>query len=89
LRERLLGGCAVAEGGLPINGKDVPGLNEFRIRELAAWYLNRVEAERQARGTIRRPELDEALRKVLAEEEVFPEFIGAEFERVMGAVFAN
>jgi hypothetical protein len=40
-------------------------------------------------GTIRQAELDEALRKVLANERVLPEFIAAEVERSMGAVFAS
>jgi hypothetical protein len=83
----LLGGCAVAGGGLPSNGGD--GLSDHRIRQLAAWYLDRAETERQRTGTIRNDELDGALRAVLAEEGVFPEFIGLEFERVMGAVFGS
>jgi putative DNA primase/helicase len=85
----LLGGCTLAEGGHSSNGEDAPGLSEFRIRQLAGWYRDRAEAERQGTGTIRQPELDETLRKVLAEEGVFPEFIGVEFERVMGAVFST
>jgi putative DNA primase/helicase len=79
----LLGGCAVAGGDLPSE------LSDYRIRELAAWYVNRGEAERQETGTIRQAELDEALRKVLTNEGVFQEFIEVEFERVMGAVFAS
>jgi hypothetical protein len=74
---------------LPSNDGDRPGLSDHRIQQLAAWYLERAEAERQGTGTIRQTELDEALRKVLANEGVFPEFIAVEFERVMGAVFAG
>jgi hypothetical protein len=85
----LLCGCAVAGGGAPSNGGDEPGLSDYRIRQLAGWYLECAEAERQATGTIRQPELDEALQLALAEEGVFPEFIAVEFERVMRAVFGS
>jgi hypothetical protein len=85
----LLGGCAVAEGGLSITGGDSPGLSNYRIRQLAEWYRDRAEIERQQTGTIRQTELDEALRIVLSEEGVLAEFIGVEFERVMGAVFGG
>jgi putative DNA primase/helicase len=85
----LLGGCAVAGGCFPANGRDKPGLSDFRIRQLAAWYVDRSEAERQETGTIRNKELDDALRAALAREGVFPEFIGVEFDRVIAAVFGN
>jgi len=85
----LLGGCAVAGGGLVTNGRDKPGLSDYRIRQLAGWYLDRAESERQETGTIRQTELDDALRMVLSKEGVLPEFIGVEFERVMGAVFGG
>ena len=75
--------------GLPSNGGDRPGLSDHRIRQLAAWYLDRAETERQRTGTIRQVELDEALRMVLAQEGVFPEFAEVEFERVMRAVFGS
>jgi hypothetical protein len=87
--DAVLGGCAVAGGGLPPKGGDKPGVSDYRIRELAAWYVDRGEAERQETGPIRQDELDEALRKALANEAVFPEFIAVEFERVMSAVFAG
>jgi putative DNA primase/helicase len=83
----LLCGCAVARGGIPPNGGDEPGLSDYRIRQLAGWYLDRGDAERRETGTIRQTELDEALRMVLVEDGVFPEFIGVEIERVMRAVF--
>jgi putative DNA primase/helicase len=85
----LLGECAVAEGGLVTNRRDEPGLSDYRIRQLAGWYLDRAEAERQKTGTIRQTELDDALRMVLSTEGVPPEFIRVEFERVMGAVFGG
>jgi Protein of unknown function (DUF3631) len=85
----VLGGCAVARGGIPPNGGDEGGLGDYRIRQLAGWYLDRAEAERQRTGAIQQTELDETLRTLLADEGVFPEFIGVEFERVMRAVFGS
>jgi Protein of unknown function (DUF3631) len=85
----FLGGCAVARGSIPPNGGDEPGLSDYRIRQLAGWYLDRAEAERQETGTIRQTELDDALRMVLAEDGVFPEFITVEFGRVMRAAFGS
>jgi hypothetical protein len=85
----LLGGCAVARGGIPPNGGDEAGLSDYRIRQLAGWYLDRADAERREAGTLRQTELDEALRKLLAEDGVFEEFITVEFERVMRAVFES
>ena len=84
-----LGGCAVAGGGLPPNGGDEAGLGDYRVRQLAAWYLDRADAERRETGVIRQTELDEALRKLLAENGVLPEFIAVEFEHVMRAVFGS
>jgi hypothetical protein len=85
----LLGGCAVARGAIPPNGVDEPGLSDYRVGQLAGWYLDRADAERQRTGTVRQTELDEALRMVLAEDGVFPEFIAVEFERVLRAVFGS
>ena len=85
----LLGGCAVARGGIPANGRDETGLSNHRVRQLAGWYLDRAEAERRETGTLRQVELDQALRTLLAEEGVFPEFIAVEFERVMCSVFGS
>ena len=84
-----LGGCAVARGGIPPNGGDEAGLSDYRVRQLAGWYLDRADAERRETGTLRQTELDAALRKLLADDGVFPEFIAVEFERIMCAVFAS
>ena len=69
-----------------------PGLSQGRIRELAHWYLDQAVAQREAnRGTsgdVNSAELDSGLRAVLREE-VLPEFVEVEFERVMQAVFAG
>jgi hypothetical protein len=63
-----------------------PGLSPYEIRDLATWYAE--EANRQRVGSvIDQPALDRDLRRMLAERGVFPEFIAAEFERVMQAVF--
>ena len=77
------------EGVFRPTGGDEAGLSDYRVRQLAGWYLDRADAERRETGTIRQTELDEALRTLLAEEGVFPEFIAVEFERVMRAVFAS
>jgi Protein of unknown function (DUF3631) len=87
--DSLLGGCAVASGGTPSNGGVESGLSDYRIRQHADWYLERGEAERQNTGDIRQTELDAALRTVLAEDGVLPEFIHVEFERVMCVVFGS
>jgi hypothetical protein len=60
------------------------GLSQGRIRELARWYLDRAEAQRQETGDVSSAELDAGLRQVLAER-IFPEFVETEFERVMQA----
>ncbi|MBR0861204.1 DUF3631 domain-containing protein [Bradyrhizobium sp. YCK136] len=85
----LPGGCAVAGGGAPSDGRVQPGLSDYRIRQHVDWYRERREAERQTTGDIRQTELDAALRRVLAEDGVLPEFIAVEFERVMAAVFGS
>jgi hypothetical protein len=60
-------------------------LSPSTIRDLAIWYAE--EADRRRVGTlIDQPALDRDLRQRLAERGVFPEFIAAEFERVMQAV---
>jgi hypothetical protein len=41
-----------------------------------------------ATGTVQQSALDAELRGILANHGVFPEFIGTEFERVMGLVYA-
>jgi hypothetical protein len=67
-----------------------PGLSPGRIRELAAWYLDRATAQHEANeaGDISSAELDADLRLILREE-VFPEFVEIEFARVMKAVFSE
>ena len=72
------------------NGSAEPGLSPGRIRELAAWYLDRATAQHEANeaGDISSAELDADLRLILREE-VFPEFVEIEFERVMKAVFSE
>ena len=71
----------------PGNGGE-PGLNSWRVRHLADEYKERTCTQYQESGSAdvdHRP-LDAWLRARLAEE-VFPEFIEAEFERVMAEVF--
>jgi putative DNA primase/helicase len=85
-----LGPDQIDEHGAPVaNGGNEPGLSQGRIRELAHWYLDRatVQNEESETGDVSSAELDAALREVLREE-VFPEFVEVEFERVMKAVFA-
>jgi hypothetical protein len=82
----LLGRCAVAGGEVRSNGRDEPGLSDYRIRQFAR-NLKRAESDRQRTGTIRNKELDDSLRAALAQEGVFPEFVGVEVDRVMAAVF--
>jgi putative DNA primase/helicase len=74
------------EHGVPVTE---PGLSHGRIRELAAWYLDKAVAQHETSetGDVSAAELDAGLRAVLAEE-VFPEYIEIEFERVMKVVFA-
>ncbi|WP_354172304.1 MULTISPECIES: DUF3631 domain-containing protein [unclassified Bradyrhizobium] len=64
------------------------GLSVHFIRELAEWYLGKVEEERLATGTLRQAALDAELRAILSDHGVFPEFIEIESERVMQVVCA-
>jgi hypothetical protein len=64
------------------------GLSPYRIGQLADWYLEKFEEERQATGTVQQAVLDAALRAVLADYGVLPEFIDIEFERVVVVVHA-
>jgi Protein of unknown function (DUF3631) len=73
-------------GQQPFNG-GAPGLSEHRIRDLAEQYQERAYANAQENGgDTRTAELDAGLRQVLAEE-VLPESVEVEFERVMAEVF--
>ena len=88
----VLGGCAVAEGdsgkqsaSSPFNGGE-PGLSRRRVDELAAWYQDRAYGQYQQHGDVSSADLDAGLRMVLAEE-VLPEFIETEFQRIMAVVF--
>jgi hypothetical protein len=64
------------------------GLSEGRIRELGQWCLDRAEAQWRANGgEIDQVEIEEGLRIILREE-VFPEFVETEFQKVMQRVFA-
>jgi hypothetical protein len=68
-------------------GEPDRGLSFRRIRELADWYQERAYANAQeSEGDTRTAELDSGLRQVLAEQ-VHPEFVEAEFVRVMQVVF--
>jgi hypothetical protein len=64
-----------------------PGLRPHTIRALANWYA--VEARRRRRRlgiTIDKAALDRDLHRLLADYGVLPEFIAAEFKRVMQIV---
>src|SRR5262249_40879316 len=62
-------------------------LSPYTIRDLACWYEE--EGNRRRVGLeLDQDSLDRALRRLLAERGVLPEFIAVEFERVMEAVFA-
>jgi hypothetical protein len=63
-----------------------PGLSSRRIHELADWYSDQGH-RRYNENALATAELDAELRAILREE-VFPEFVEAEFERVMQVVFA-
>jgi hypothetical protein len=63
-----------------------PGLSPYTIRELATWYEEEAN-RRRVFINIDQDALDDALRRLLAERGVLPEFISTEFERVMKVVF--
>jgi Protein of unknown function (DUF3631) len=63
------------------------GLSPHTIRDLASRYVDEADRRRAGPG-LDQDALDRALRQRLAECGVSPEFIAAEFERVMQAVFA-
>jgi hypothetical protein len=64
------------------------GLSHYLIRQLAGWYLERFEKERQATGAVEQETLDAELCAVLAEHGVPAEFVEIQFERVMEVVHA-
>jgi putative DNA primase/helicase len=96
----LVSGCPVAKGGFGekgdfgeksmAGGRDEPGLSQRRLKEIASWYVEEVE-HRRAGGADLDPQsqadLDGWLRRVLREEDVFPEFLEIEFQRVMEEIF--
>jgi hypothetical protein len=63
-------------------------LSARRIRDLAAWYVGEAadQLARENSVDVDEAELNAGLRQVLAEE-VPPEFVEVEFERVMAEVF--
>jgi hypothetical protein len=64
-----------------------PGLSPYTILDLARWY--EAEANRRRVGeNFDQPALDRDLRRLLAERGVSPEFMAAEFERVMHVALA-
>ena len=63
-----------------------PGLSHRNILDLARWYIERAEAQRQDEGDVDFTVLDAGLREVLAEM-VLPELVEVEVERVMVEVF--
>jgi putative DNA primase/helicase len=89
----LESGCPVAKGGngdarasRPLDGG--VGVSAWRIRQLAEQYQDLAYANAQANGgDTLTADCDAWLRRTLAEEGVFPEFVEVEFERVMDEVF--
>jgi hypothetical protein len=63
-----------------------PGLSQRGITELARWYIERADAQHQDSGGVDSTALDAGLRQVLAEQ-VLPEFVETEFQRVMAVLF--
>jgi hypothetical protein len=64
-----------------------PGLSRRRIQNLADWYADE-EYRRKHEGRLDTAELDADLRAIL-QDEVFPEDVEIEFERVLRAVFGG
>jgi hypothetical protein len=65
---------------------DEPGLSSRRIRELASWYIERADQRRNGGAGLDQESLDVELSRVLRDE-VLPEFLDVEFERVLDEVF--
>ena len=72
--------------GIPRRDPGGPGLSHRNILDLARWYIERAEAQRQDEGDVDSAVLDAELREVLAEM-VLPELVEVEVERVMVEVF--
>jgi hypothetical protein len=64
-----------------------PGLSRRRIQQLARWYSDQAH-QRYNDGILDTPKLDAELRTILREE-VFPEHVEIEFQRVMRGVFGG
>src|SRR5262245_36071112 len=62
------------------------GLSQRSILDRARWYTEQADAQRQGTGDVDSTTLDTGLRQALAEQ-VLPEFIEIEFQRVMAEVF--
>jgi Protein of unknown function (DUF3631) len=79
--------CLDVEVGKGDNGQS-EGLSPSRLRDLANWYVDRAADQQQRTGgvDVDSAELDAGLRQVLSEQ-VLPEFVEVEFERVMAEVF--
>ena len=73
-------------GGAERSPDSQPGLSRRRVDELAAWYQDRAYGQYQEHGDVSSADLDAGLRMVLAEE-VLPEFVETEFQRIMVVVF--
>jgi hypothetical protein len=83
----LLSGCPVVKRGANANGSDDLGLSRYRIRDLAEQYQELAYANAQENdGDTRTADCDGWLRQALAEQ-VLPEFVEVEFNRVMAEVF--
>jgi hypothetical protein len=67
-------------------GDQEAGLSSRRIRELADWYVNRALDQQTRNNKVDSAELGTGLRQVLAEE-VQPELVEVEFQRIMVEVF--
>ena len=74
------------EHGAPADGGEL-GLSQGCISDLGHQYLDRAAAEREATGDVSTAVHDAWLRATLAEQ-VLPERVEIEFERVMRVVYA-
>ena len=72
----------------PAKPTERQGLSERRIRELAEQIRERADAERQGGTQVYDFDLDAWAREMLRDE-VLPEFLTIEAERVLAAVWAS